>query len=180
MSEVNVNGIPTVKSDATVNMLGVDVNIATILGEKIAENFLMQITPEQTTAINKAIIGELFTTNYDGEITDRLKTITRYYGGSEEDNNIIKCAKKTFGEKIGEDLKNKINEIVKTNEYKDLIDNMANEITEYAIEGYKEDIKKEIRQRLVDNVFKPTPTYYDASLLDIINNMIDSKFGNID
>ena len=77
-----------------------------------------------------------------------------------------------------EELSKKVEEIIESTDYQKKIDEIANELVDYSINGYKEDMKNRIRERLVGNVMESAPYYCGVSLHDIINQAIDRRLGN--
>ena len=55
------------------------------------------------------------------------------------------------------------------------IEEIANELVDYSINGYKEDMKNRVRERLVGNIMNDSPNYSGISLLEIINHEIDKR-----
>ena len=65
----------------------------------------------------------------------------------------------------------KVDEIISSEDYQKKADEIANELVEYATNGYKEDMKRQIRERLVGNVIGD-PFYNGQSLQEIIDERI--------
>ena len=65
----------------------------------------------------------------------------------------------------------KVDEIISSEDYQKKADEIANELVEYATNGYKDDMKRQIRERLVGNVIGD-PFYNGRSLQDIIDERI--------
>ena len=59
--------------------------------------------------------------------------------------------------------------------YQKKIDEIANELVDYSINGYKDDMKARIRERLIGNVMDESPKYCGQSLLALINEEIDKR-----
>lgn len=59
------------------------------------------------------------------------------------------------------------------------MESFADEIIEYALAGFKEDIANHIRSKLVGNLFSKDPVISNGeSLYQIINDVIDTRFRN--
>ena len=71
--------------------------------------------------------------------------------------------------------KEKVEEIIATDDYKQKVEEIANELIDYSINGYKEDMKNRIRERLVGNVMDTMSSYGGVNLMYIINDAIDQR-----
>jgi uncharacterized protein with ATP-grasp and redox domains len=91
------------------------------------------------------------------------------------DLTIGELIKVQFNNRIKEELTKKVEEIIATDDYKEKIEEIANELVDYSINGYKEDMKNRIRERLVGNVMDTAPYYGGISLHSIINEIIDQR-----
>ena len=74
-----------------------------------------------------------------------------YYNSKSEAPAIAQYARKQLEEKLKEDIAKKIEEIVETDEYKKRAEEIAQEIVEYATEGYKKDMIARVKARLVED-----------------------------
>ena len=83
--------------------------------------------------------------------------------------------KNYFNERVKEELKKKVEEIINTTDYQEKINTIANQLVDYSINGYAEDMKNRIRERLVGNLLSPLPEYEDTNLVQIINKCIDQR-----
>lgn len=169
-----------------LDVMGINIDISQALGEKIIDQYIANLDEEKMTEIMKYISSDLFTEESifnDKENKWETKFVIKKpvkdrFGicSSTVDIPIGKIIKNKFNERIKEELVKKIDEIITTTEYQEKIDSIANDLIDYAIDGYKEDLKKEIRERLVNNVFSANPIYYGESLIGTINSIIDSRF----
>lgn len=169
-----------------LDVMGINIDISQVLGEKIIDQYIANLDEEKMAEIMKYISSDLFTEESifnDKENKWETKFVIKKpvkdrFGicSSTVDIPISKIIKNKFNERIKEELVKKIDEIITTTEYQEKIDNIANDLIDYAIDGYKEDLKKEIRERLVNNVFSANPTYAGVSLCGIINDIIDKRF----
>ena len=107
-----------------------------------------------------------------------VKTRTKNQWGEykEKEIPIGELIKNNFNNRIKEELKNKVEEIIASTDYQDKIEEIANDLVDYSINGYKEDMKQRIRERLVGNVMDEIPNYAGISLWTIINQAIDLRF----
>lgn len=169
-----------------LEMMGINIDISQILGGKIVDQYLAQLKDEDMDKIMNYISSDLFepTSIFNYETAERVKSLKikertkDYYGHYKETEIPIgEIIKNHFNNRIKEELKNKVEEIINSTDYRKKIDDIANELVEYSIIGYKEDMKNRIRERLVGNVLDDTPMYSGASLTDIINLCIEQRLG---
>ena len=93
----------------------------------------------------------------------------------EKEIPIGELIKNQFNERIKDSLLKKVEEIIASTNYQNKINEIANELVDYSINGYKEDLKNRIRERMVGNIMDESPKYCGQSLLDIINYEIDKR-----
>ena len=166
-----------------VNVMGINVDISSILGTKIVDQYLAQLKPEDVEKIMSYIQEDLFTQGWgyddkhDWVKMNKVKVREKDNWGHYKDKEIPigEFIKNEFNNRIKEELKKKIEDIISTTEYKEKIDSIANELIDYAINGYKEDLKNMLRRNLVENVLSPEPVYGGISLTQRINDIIDSR-----
>lgn len=163
-----------IKKDGTMDIMGVNINISEILGGKIVNEWLGSLDKEYMDAIIKHLTKEYFfvVSSVDGEV----KPIVRS-SKTDWDNNRypIDEVQREFAKKTKELILEKAEEIIQSTAYQESINQIAEELVQYATEGYKEDLKKEIKTRLVDNVIAPSPCYGGENLINIINKAIDCR-----
>lgn len=158
------------KNDGSMDIMGVNINISEILGGKIANEWIASLDKEHMDAIIEHLTKEYFkTTAIDKKII--IKTAISDWDRQKYPIDAVQIA---FAKKTKELLTERAEEIIKSAEYQKAINQMAEELVQYAIEGYKEDLKKEIKTRLVDNVLY-TPTYCGENIVALINRVIDSR-----
>lgn len=167
-----------------MEVMGINIDISQVLGEKIVDQYIAQLTEENMKTIMDYISSDLFSEisvyNYDiNEMVKKLIVKERQkdnWGGYKTNEIPIgELIKKHFNNRINEELKAKVEEIIATDDYKQKVEDIANELVDYSINGYKKDMKARIRQRLVDNVLNAEPYYYGMSLREIINNEINNR-----
>lgn len=171
--------------DGKMDLMGINIDISQVLGEKIVDQYLAQINEADMRKIFDYISSDLWknTKVYDektGSMQDTLivKTRTKNQWGEykEKEIPIGELIKNNFNNRIKEELKNKVEEIIASADYQDKIEEIANDLVDYSINGYKEDMKQRIRERLVGNVMDEIPNYDGISLWTIINQAIDLRF----
>ena len=179
MSEAIKNG--------EMNVMGINIDISQVLGEKIIDQYLAQLKEEDMETLLKYISSDLFTeyTDYsDPILAKRLKVserkkIKNSWGEVRYETDELtlgELVKNRFNKRIKEELMKKIEEIVASDDYKEKINSIAEEIVEYSINGYKEDLKAALKQKLVHNVLDPEPMYGGQPLSILINQIIDERF----
>lgn len=171
-----------------MDIMGINVDISQVLGQKIVDQYIAQLTEEDMKAImdfisqdflvkKKESVFNYDTSQYDTKMVVCVKQGEKDYWGNPKDGKLTigELIKKKFNEKIGEELTKKVEEIVATTDYQEKIEQIANELVDYSVNGYKEDMKDRIRERLVGNVVDAAPSYNRESLLSIINNEINKR-----
>lgn len=180
MSETIINDENKMK-DGKMNLMGVNIDIGSILGDKIVDQYIAQIKDEDMEKVLSYISSDLFEESsvYNYEIKERVTklkvrvTEKDRWGNNTKEISIGDLIKNRFNSRIQEELKNKVEEIIASADYQKKIDEIANELVEYSINGYKEDMKARIRERLVGNVLGSEPIYCGDSLKQIIYNCIN-------
>ena len=170
-----------------VEVMGINVDISQILGEKIIDQYIAQLTEDDMHTIMDYISQDFFikkeqrTFNYDtNEYNTKMVAYVKerekdQWGYKKGDITIGEIIKNKFNEKIKEEFSKKVEEIIASTDYQEKIEEIANELVDYSINGYKEDMKNRIRERLVGNVMDSAPYYCGVSLHNIINQAIDSR-----
>ena len=167
-----------------IDVMGINIDISQVLGAKIVDQYIAQLSEEDMQKIMTYISSDLFEEtsiyNYDiGKMVNTLKVKTQTknrWGDTVTDECAIgNLIKNYFNNRINEELKKKVEDIISSTDYQKKIDEIANELVEYSINGYKEDLKNMLRQKLVDNVLSPEPVY-GMPLSALINRIIDDRF----
>lgn len=146
------------------NLLGMNVKISDIIGDKIVDQFMATITPDQMSEISKVLFHEVFEEveriEYEGENVKRVKTVKfkkndydRWNHSSE--TAIYTVAKATLREKYSQMIEEKVAEYINSDEYKEKAAKIAKAIIDYALEDYKNDVIKELHRKLVTGVVTP-------------------------
>ncbi len=188
MSEVNTKIITEENKleNGKINMMGVNIDISTILGGKIVDQYLAQLSDEDMQKIINYISADLFEQGscYNTSVSKmvqelKVKEPKKDYYGHIKDNEVPigYIIRNYFNERVKEELKKKVEEIINTTDYQEKINTIANQLVDYSINGYAEDMKNRIRERLVGNSLSPLPDYGDTNLIQIINHCIDTRIG---
>lgn len=174
--------------DGKMDIMGVNIDISQVLGEKIVDQYLAQLTEENMQEILTYISSDLFKEDsiYNFETGEKvkklvIKTRTKNDWGNyiEKEIPIGELIKNYFNDRIKEELKKKVEEIIASTDYQEKIEEIANELIDYSINGYKEDMKNRIRERLVGNIMDEQPKYCGTSLLDLIRTEISKQIHGI-
>lgn len=177
-------------NDGKMEVMGININISEILGNKIIDQYLAQLTDDEMKVIMEYISADFLVKkeesqyNFDNkeyekvlkiEIKERKKDGYGHYHDSKY--TIGELIRSKFNERIKEELIKKVEEIVATSDYQEKIDKIAEELVEYAINGYKEDLKNTIRNNLVNNVLRSEPIYGGESITNRIHHVINQRLG---
>jgi hypothetical protein len=173
-----------------MDLMGINIDISQILGQKIIDQYIAQLTDKDMATIMDFISADFFvkkkehifdydTAQYNTQTIAYVKTREKDQWGSYRSNNptIGELIQQQFNNRIREELTKKVEEIIATTDYKEKIEQIANELVEYSINGYKEDMKNRIRERLVGNVMENTPYYGGIDLRTLINVELDKRMG---
>lgn len=171
-----------------MDIMGINIDISSVLGEKIIDQYIAQISEEDMQGIMDCISKDFYykkeehiwnynKEDYDVNMKVVLKESPKDYWGYKKGNDktIGEFITEKFHERIKQELTEKVEELVKSNDYQEKINEIAEELVEYAVDGYKEEMKNRLRQRLVDNVVSESPCFGAYSLTDIINQVIDRR-----
>ena len=161
-----------------LNAMGMDINIYEVIGSKIVDQWLAAISEDDMALILKAIDEEAFGHTYDDHkyFVKEKKNGTGYYAKTEE-TPIWREIQKRFQEKFCDQIMDKMVEVMDSEEYKKRVDKIAQEIMDYAVEGYANDLKSRVKERLVGNVLDAAPHYGGIGIQDIINEEIRRQLG---
>jgi hypothetical protein len=169
-----------------IDVMGINIDISQVLGQKIVDQYIAQLSEDEMQKLLSYISSDLFeeTSIFNFEINQTVKTVKikerekdRWGDYKVKEIPIGELIKNHFNDRIKEELKKKVEDIIASTDYQKKIDEIANELVEYSINGYKEDLKNELRQRLVYNVLNPNIEFGGIGLSEYINTIIDSRFG---
>ena len=166
-----------------MNVLGLNIDISQVIGEKIVDQYMANLSTEQMETIMSYISSDLFDTKseYSYELGEVKKPIIkerekdRWGNYTDKEIPIGEFIKNIFNSRIKEELKKKVEEIIASSDYQKKIEDIANELVDYSINGYKEDMKARIRERLIGTVVDAVPCYDGESLVNLINRVIDTR-----
>lgn len=150
---------------------GVNVSIGKLLGDKIVEEMMTRITPEEMQCIFDYMKKETWSVNYQKEPILNWKR-ENSYSSNTKPPELATFAYNLLRDRLKEAIQIKVEEIVKSEEFIEKADVIATEIVEYATEGYKKDMKSRIYERLVGNVTDGCVSYGGISLIDLIRSEI--------
>lgn len=146
-------------NNGKVSMMGMNIDINNVIGKNIVDQFMASLNEQEISDLNDQIKGKLFglLTVYDSDnearqaLRIREKDVYR-----DQDTTIWVSVKNKIAEKLTNDIFNKCMEIIDTDEYHKKVDSIAEQIVEYATEGYKKDMKEGIYNKLVGSVVDPS------------------------
>jgi hypothetical protein len=169
-----------------IDVMGINIDISQVLGQKIVDQYIAQLTEEDMQTIMDFISRDFFvkkeqsilnydTSKYDTKMVAYVKEREKNQWGGYNTNEMTigELIKKQFNERVREELTKKIEEIIATSDYQEKIEQIANELVEYSVNGYKEDMKNRIRERLVGNVMDAAPYYGGVNLRYLIQEEVD-------
>lgn len=162
-------------ANGKVEVMGINIDISQVLGQKIVDQYIAQLKDEDVETLLKYISEDLFTTTYDNKLVVKTREKDHWENYKTKEIPIGELIKNQFNERIKEELKKKVEEIIASTDYQKKIDEIANELVEYSINGYKDDMKARIIERLVGNVLDASPRYCGESLIAIINQVVDAR-----
>lgn len=152
-------------------VFGVNLDISTVLSGEIVKRFMAQITPEQMQNILDDISKDAFTKKYDGTLEIKMKDSNRNNYGYYNTKTLGEIVKDAFDRKVKEELMEECLKVIETKEYKDKIHAWAEEMVDYCTEGYKNDIKQGLYNKLVGSIIDPsslTMQHFNSSNLKSI------------
>ena len=152
---------------------GVNVSIGKLLGDKLVDEMMTRITPEEMECLFKYMKEKTWTLDYDKQPILKYEK-TNSWNSSYDPPALATYAFKLLSDRLKEAIQIKVEEIVKSEEFIKKADDIAQELVDYATEGYKKDMKDRIRTRLVGNVVDKDVYYGGISLIDIVRQEVDS------
>ena len=171
-----------------MDVMSINIDISQVLGQKIVDQYMVQLTEKDMNTIMDFISQDFFVKNhqkvfnydtnqYDTKMVAYVKEREKDNWGNYKTNQLTigELIKDQFNNRIREELTKKVEEIIATSDYQEKIEQIANELVDYSVNGYKEDMKNRIRERLVGNVMDATPYYGGVDLRCLINEEIDKR-----
>lgn len=158
-----------------VDVMGINIDISQVLGQKIVDQYIAQLKDEDIKTLMEYISEDLFTSTYDGRLVIKRREKDQWGNYRDKEIPIGELIKNQFNSRIKEELSKKIEEIIASTDYQKKIEEIANDLVDYSIDGYKEDMKNRIRERLIGNVMDGSPQYCGVPLTVLINQEIDKR-----
>ena len=178
MANVNLSDIVKVSdnTDLSFEIGGVNVPIGQILGEKLVASLMERITEEEFEVLYKYMHDQTWKKDYSGEkvILNYTKK-DNYYNTPSTPPTLATYAESILSEKMKEKIKAKVEEITSSEEFLSKADQIAQEIVDYATEGYKKDMKARVYERLVSNTVDSGMCYNGVDLRSIIYRCIEER-----
>lgn len=164
------------------NVLGLEVQFSKMLGDVVVEQYLKELKEEDIKLITDYMTQDLFDyrekRDYDGKtyvqkiVKEDWETRGEHAWHSETHKSVGTQIKEMFNARFKEKLQKKIEEIIKSDEYQKKVDDIAHEIIDYSINGYKEDLMNSIREKLIGNVMNNGQYYGGIYLKDAIHQVV--------
>lgn len=161
--------------DGKVDVMGINIDISQVLGQKIVDQYIAQLRDEDIETLMKYISEDLFTKGWDDKLVIKRMEKDQWGSYREKEIPIGELIKNQFNSRIKDELSKKVEDIIASADYQKKIEEIANELVDYSINGYKEDMKNRIRERLIGNVMDEAPQYCGVSLINLINQVIDNR-----
>lgn len=157
-----------------LNAFGMEISIADIIGEKVVDKWFSQLSEDDMNLIFKAVENEIFGHDYsDNKFFKTTRKYTDSYGSTRtEENPIWQTTRQKFAEKYNEVVLSKVDEIVASEAYQKRAQEIAEEIVDFATEGYKKALEQRVYERMVGNVVEAEPRYNAVPLRDIIRSVV--------
>lgn len=161
--------------DGKVDVMGINIDISQVLGQKIVDQYIAQLKDEDIKTLMEYISEDLFTSTYDDKLVIKRREKDQWGSYREKEIPIGELIKNQFNSRIKEELSKKVEDIIASTDYQKKIEEIANELVDYSINGYKEDMKNRVRERLIGNVMDESPQYCGIPLTVLINQEIDKR-----
>ena len=188
------NTILTAEDEKSINFNGLTVDMAAAIGDIFAKRFISELSEKDYEKIEEFMIKEVFNGfNYRykdcktdkekreciaeygkfGDIKDSSEKSGYGFSGGYSNNgrSIPNWARDKVNNAFKDMITKKIEELVQTEEFKERADEAAQEILDYAVDGWKKDAKCRIRMRMIDDPLDKT--YYGVSIKQIITEEVD-------
>lgn len=170
-----------VDKNLNMDIGGINLSLQEILGNMIVEKYIAQITPDVMEKVFEQINEHIFDVAQDLETGDnkvigikkQVKKSSGYYTDY-EDTPLWKVTKNKFTKEFSDQIEKKIEEIMGTDEFRSKVDKVAQEILDYAVDGYKSDLITTIRARLIGDKLEIYPKYGGSDLRQVIHDTVAS------
>ena len=175
MADVNLSEVVKVtnNNDLTFEIGGINTPIGQILGEKLVASLMERITDEEFEVLYNYMHDQTWKKDYTEEkvILNYTKK-DNYYNTIATAPTLATYAEKLLSEKMKEKIQAKVEEITSSEEFLSKADQIAQEIIDYATEGYKNDLKQRVYERLVANTVDSSIYYGGRDLRSVIYECI--------
>ena len=162
MSDVTITPESIIKEKT-----GIELNFTQALADTIVSQYM--------TSIGEDVLKNTFDLMNEKYLQDKLADpknfkfkLKEYTGGwnsKYEDTKLGSVIDHIIADKYGNTITEYIDEYMKTDEFKEKLKKMADEVIDYALNGYKEDMIKRLRERLVGNAYS-TSIWEDGQSID--------------
>lgn len=170
------------------NIGGIGVNIGKILGEKLVEEYMAKMHPSQIQSIFDYMTKETWKKQScynvkEGENPEvkyvlNMKAESSFYNSREIAPTVAEWANVLLMNALKEKIIAKVEEIVASPEYLERANKIAEELVDYATDGYKDDMKARLKARLVEMPLSSTAKedmYDNSPLREMVENIINYK-----
>ena len=172
-------------TDGKVELMGMNISISDVIAEKLVNQYIAQLSPERIKLIFDAIDKEAFSKEFDYESKEEkeyfatTRDVKDRWGHTEtETTPIWEEAQRLLRKRYSEIIMGLVDEILQSDKLKQKAEEIANEIVEYAANGYKEDLKKRIYDRFVDATALYNDRYYQVNIRSAIQEEINIALNN--
>ena len=146
---------------------GIELNFTQALADTIVSQYMTSIGEDVLKNTFDIMNEKYLQDKFDDPKNFKFK-LKEYSGGwnnKYEDTKLGSAVDRIIADKYGNTIIEYIDEYMKTDEFKEKLKKMADEVIDYALNGYKEDMIKRLRERLVGNAFS-TYIYEDDRAID--------------
>lgn len=178
--EIMQNGNTNLIKDGKMNLAGMQIKISDIIGDKLVDQFIASISKEQMEEVTHEMFKEVFEEVERQEFDtseQKYKSIKSFgfkkkedsgsrWGSGTKDTAVYERAKETIRVTYTNMIEQKIMDYMKSEEFEKKAEKIAKEISDYALEGYKQDVQASVRRRLVRPV--EFPEYPDCDIRSIV------------
>lgn len=173
------------ENNGSAKVLGMDIQLNEAIGNSIVSQWISHLSEEDLEAIYEQIDNYALESEYkynNGEDREKimyhlLKNYTKDDWGYKKESELWKAVNSQISKQFGEKIEEEVKRLLSLDETKEKVNKMAQDIIDYALEGYKKDMIDRIRERMVGNILDDGVHYGGISLLNIINNEIDKRIG---
>lgn len=174
------------EKNGSTKVLGMDIQLNEVIADSIATQWISHLSKEDLEAIYEQIDKYALESEYkynNGDDREKIMyNILKQYGtdewGHKKETDLWKIVNSQISKQFGEKIEEEVKRILSLDETKEKVNKMAQDIIDYALEGYKKDMIDRIRERMVSNILDDSVYYGGTSLLSIINREIDKRFSN--